>query len=173
MGCASSKEMNLHDAAARGDVSAVGALIKRGAALEAKDRYGNTALIDASFNGHTSVVELLFAKGAALEAKENDGNTALMRASPESSPGSWASACAWSSSARASFPPSRDPYPPAAGWPYMAGLYPVVIARTHSLPHPNAAPRLQVASVACPMLLPRVLCHVLRVRSPFVFTRVM
>ena len=31
----------------------------------------------------------------------------------------------------------------------------------------------QVASVACPMLLPRVLCHVLRVRSPFVFTRVM
>merc|ERR1719424_2307482 len=78
---ASTKEMNLLDAAKRGDVSAVGALIERGAALDAKSNGGLTPLIIASMNGHLSVVELLLAKGAALEAKDGSGWTPLMYAS--------------------------------------------------------------------------------------------
>ena len=45
----------------------------------------------------------------------------------------------------------------------------IVRPPTFSVSHKGLA---QVASVACPMLLPRVLCSVLRVRSLFVFTRV-
>ena len=60
-----------------GDVSAVGALIERGAALEAKDKDGDTPLIYASDEGHASVAELLLAKGANREAKDNYGKTAL------------------------------------------------------------------------------------------------
>ena len=48
--------------------------------VNAKDKYGVTALIDASFKGQKEIVELLIIEGADLNAKDNQGNTALMNA---------------------------------------------------------------------------------------------
>jgi hypothetical protein len=53
--------------------------IKR-ADVNAKNKYGVTALIDASFRGQKEVVELLIVEGADLDAQDNKGDTALMNA---------------------------------------------------------------------------------------------
>ena len=48
--------------------------------VNAKNKYGVTALIDASFRGQKEVVELLIVEGADLDAQDNKGDTALMSA---------------------------------------------------------------------------------------------
>jgi ankyrin repeat protein len=48
--------------------------------VNAKDKYGVTALIDASFKGQKEIVELLILEGADLDARDRQGNTALMNA---------------------------------------------------------------------------------------------
>jgi ankyrin repeat protein len=48
--------------------------------VNAKDKYGVTALIDASFKGQKDIVELLILEGADLNAQDNQGDTALMNA---------------------------------------------------------------------------------------------
>ena len=48
--------------------------------VNAKDKYGVTALIDASLQGQKEIVELLILEGADLNARDNQGNTALMNA---------------------------------------------------------------------------------------------
>ena len=52
-------------------------LLKAGAATEARDYYGCTALITAAVLGHTSMVAALLASGAVLEAEMEDGSRAL------------------------------------------------------------------------------------------------
>ena len=56
-------------------------LLEKGADVNAKDKYGETALISASLCGFTGTVRLLLDKGADVNAKTNDGHTALMYAS--------------------------------------------------------------------------------------------
>ncbi len=53
-------------------------LLKKGADVEASNRYGNTALMVAVYNGHLEVVKYLAECGVDLEVK--DGDTALMKA---------------------------------------------------------------------------------------------
>jgi len=48
--------------------------------VNAKDKYGSTALIDASFKGQKDIVELLILEGADLNARDRQGDTALMNA---------------------------------------------------------------------------------------------
>lgn len=76
----------LVDAVAPGRVSdqqrlaLVDALIARGAAVDATDRYGYTALMMASAQGDVAVVQRLLAAGASVNARGSDGRTALMMA---------------------------------------------------------------------------------------------
>jgi len=46
--------------------------------VDAKDKYGVTALIDASLKGQKDLVELLILDGADLNARDSQDNTALM-----------------------------------------------------------------------------------------------
>jgi len=48
--------------------------------VNAKNRYGVTALIDASYRGQKEQVEWLIIEGADLNARDNHGDTALMSA---------------------------------------------------------------------------------------------
>ena len=48
--------------------------------VNAKDKFGVTALIDASLEGQKEIVELLIVEGADLDAQDNKGDTALMNA---------------------------------------------------------------------------------------------
>ena len=48
--------------------------------VNAKNKYGVTALIDASFRGQKEHVEWLIVEGANLNARDNQGDTALMNA---------------------------------------------------------------------------------------------
>ena len=48
--------------------------------IEARNKYGSTALNVATVNGYTGIVQLLLEKGANIEAKDNEGNTPLMAA---------------------------------------------------------------------------------------------
>lgn len=74
---------DLIGAAKRGDVAAVQALLAKGANVNAKDNYGDTALMEASAKGHREVVQVLLDKGADVNAKTYRGHTALMPASNE------------------------------------------------------------------------------------------
>ena len=71
---------NLIDAATRGDMGAVQALLAKGADVNAKARDDWTALMLASQNGHLDVAQALLAMGAGVNAKRNDGTTALTSA---------------------------------------------------------------------------------------------
>ncbi len=48
-----------------------------GADVNAKDKYGKTALLKASQSGHVEIAELLLAHGADVNAEDNDGSTPL------------------------------------------------------------------------------------------------
>ena len=52
-------------------------LLKKGADVEASNRYGNTALMVAVYNGHLELVKYLAECGADLEVKDKDGDMAL------------------------------------------------------------------------------------------------
>ena len=52
-------------------------LLKKGADVEASNKYGNRALMNAATFGKLDVVKCLVEHGADLEAKDGDGKTAL------------------------------------------------------------------------------------------------
>jgi ankyrin repeat protein len=60
----SEKDQQLIDAAEKGDIKKVKALIKAGADVNAKDKEGGTALMYAKNEGHGDIVKILKAAGA-------------------------------------------------------------------------------------------------------------
>ncbi len=60
----------LWEAARKGDAAAVAALLDKGADVNAKFRYGTTALFKAAERGNTEVVKLLLARGADVTVKD-------------------------------------------------------------------------------------------------------
>lgn len=66
------QELNdqLWEAARKGDAAAVTALLDKGADVNAKFRYGTTALFKAAERGNTEVVKVLLARGADVEVKD-------------------------------------------------------------------------------------------------------
>lgn len=65
----------LHLAAMRGHARAAALLVSRGADLEARSRFGFTALCDAAHAGHCDVVRLLVKRGARLDAVNASGRS--------------------------------------------------------------------------------------------------
>ena len=68
------------DAIKRGDVRVIHDLLGRGADVDARDRYGQTALMLAAHAGHREVVETLIAHRANLNITAKFGLSALMLA---------------------------------------------------------------------------------------------
>ena len=66
-------------AAFGGYLDVVRELIDTGAEINAKNKYGNTALMRAARGGHAEIVRELLKEGADIDAKNIYGNTALMR----------------------------------------------------------------------------------------------
>ena len=66
------QELNdqLFEAARKGDAVAVTALLDKGADVNAKFRYGTTALFKAAERGNTEVVKVLLARGADVSVKD-------------------------------------------------------------------------------------------------------
>lgn len=66
------KELNdqMWEAVRKGDVALVTALLDKGADVNAKFRYGTTALFKAAERGHTEIVKLLIARGADVSVKD-------------------------------------------------------------------------------------------------------
>ncbi len=60
----------LWEAARKGDTTEVAALLDKGADVNAKFRYGTTALFKAAERGNTEVVKLLLARGADVATKD-------------------------------------------------------------------------------------------------------
>jgi ankyrin repeat protein len=71
----------LINACVEGGLQEVKELLDNGANINAKDEYGNTALILAAHKGHTEIVKLLMDSGADVNAKNIFSNTPLMVAS--------------------------------------------------------------------------------------------
>ncbi len=65
----------LWEAARKGDAAAVKALLDKGADVNAKFRYGATALSYASDKGHTEVVKILLERGADVNVRDTFYNT--------------------------------------------------------------------------------------------------
>ena len=71
-------ERPIHWAATGGDLECVQILVEAGAALDAKDAFGRTALHLATFKGHdTRVVKALLDAGCDVDARDAGGATAL------------------------------------------------------------------------------------------------
>jgi ankyrin repeat protein len=68
----------LHDAARRGHVAAVEALLDAGAKIDQPGPESKSALALAAENGHAGVVWVLVKRGAKLEAKDKRRRTALL-----------------------------------------------------------------------------------------------
>lgn len=64
----------------RGDVECLGRLLTGGADVDARDRYGQTALMIAAQRGESSVVRFLLENGAALDHTAKYGLSAVMLA---------------------------------------------------------------------------------------------
>jgi hypothetical protein len=71
----------LHKAAEAGDKAEVERLVDKGAAVDVKNKEGDTPLHLASWKGHIDVVEFLIAKGANVNAKSDNRKTSLHLAS--------------------------------------------------------------------------------------------
>ena len=74
------QELNdqLFEATRKGDALAVTALLDKGADVNAKFRYGTTALFKAAERGHVEVVKVLLARGADVSVKDTFyGSTAM------------------------------------------------------------------------------------------------
>ncbi len=74
------KDSLLIKACVEKDPKKINSLIKKGANIEAQNKYQNTPLIVASLNGCLEVVKFLIEKGANIEANGNYGSTAFLRA---------------------------------------------------------------------------------------------
>jgi len=74
VGCGPS--VDIHDAAALGNIEAVKQHLAAGTDVNAKDDYiGMTILQSAALGGQKEIVELLIAKGADVNAKDDVGDT--------------------------------------------------------------------------------------------------
>ena len=73
-------EQTLRLAALDGRIERVRASLDQGAAPDAVDPDGRTALMIAAYNGHTQTVKLLLDRGAKVNAVDQLGRTALMYA---------------------------------------------------------------------------------------------
>jgi ankyrin repeat protein len=60
----------LYEAVRKGDTAAVRTLLDKGADVNAKFRYGATALFKAAERGHTEIVKLLIERGADVSVKD-------------------------------------------------------------------------------------------------------
>ena len=60
----------LYEAVRKGDLAAVTTLLDQGADVNAKFRYGTTALFKAAERGHLEIVKLLLARGADVTVKD-------------------------------------------------------------------------------------------------------
>lgn len=65
------------DLARNGDATGLGALLKGGLAVDARDAKGNTLLMLASYHGRTEVVKLLLKSGATVDLRNDKGQTPL------------------------------------------------------------------------------------------------
>ena len=65
------------DLARNGDAIGLGALLKGGLAVDARDAKGNTLLMLASYHGRAEVVKLLLKSGAAVDLRNDKGQTPL------------------------------------------------------------------------------------------------
>lgn len=72
---------NLWDAARSNDPAALGQLLDEGAALEARDARGYSALMLAAYGGNAEAFDYLLARGADPNSADLAGNTVLMGAS--------------------------------------------------------------------------------------------
>lgn len=70
-------ETLLWDSATAGKVAGIQSALKKGAAVDAADRDGASALVHASAHGHADAVRLLLDRGADVRLKTRGGNTAL------------------------------------------------------------------------------------------------
>ena len=68
----------LYEAVRKGDAAAVTALLDRGADVNAKFRYGTTALFKAAERGHTEVAKVLLERGADVKVKDTFYQTTAM-----------------------------------------------------------------------------------------------
>ena len=68
----------LYEAVRRGDAPAVTSLLDKGADVNAKFRYGATALFKAAERGHTEIVKILLARGADVKVKDTFYNATAM-----------------------------------------------------------------------------------------------
>ncbi len=72
---------DLREAVRRGELEKVKALLDAGVPVDAKNRYGATALFFAADKGHLEIVELLVSRGAAIDAEDTFyGMTPVVRA---------------------------------------------------------------------------------------------
>lgn len=71
---------DLIDAAENGNLDEVRKALEKGADVNAKDKYSNTALMKAAVKGHSDIVELLIEEGADTDAKDVFDETALFNA---------------------------------------------------------------------------------------------
>jgi ankyrin repeat protein len=74
-------DQSLPDAAAdlarNGDAIGLGALLKGGLTVDARDAKGNTLLMLASYHGRAEVVKLLLKSGATVDLRNDKGQTPL------------------------------------------------------------------------------------------------
>jgi ankyrin repeat protein len=75
----------LQEAAARGHVAVIAALVKAGARVDGANRHGSTPLMWAAGNGRTAAVGTLVAAGANVHRASEYGDTALHYASSNGS----------------------------------------------------------------------------------------
>ena len=68
------------EAARTGDVASARALLESGNDINARDRYGQTALMLAAHRGHAAMVDLLIEHGADLDVTAKYSLSALMLA---------------------------------------------------------------------------------------------
>jgi len=72
--------LELLTAAQKGKTETVKSLLDEGVDVNAKDRFGWTALIKAAMFGYNDIMKILLDRGADVNAKTNLGCTALMEA---------------------------------------------------------------------------------------------
>jgi ankyrin repeat protein len=65
------------DLARNGDAIGLGALLKGGLAVDARDAKGNTLLMLASYHGRAEVVKLLLKSGSTVDLRNDKGQTPL------------------------------------------------------------------------------------------------
>jgi len=73
-------QTSLMYASSNGYLDAMDVLIKAGANLDGKDKFGFTALMVAATTGEADAIRSLLASGAKVDATDNFGNTALFKA---------------------------------------------------------------------------------------------